>query len=308
MPGGTDGYAPYEAAAAYRFAHGGTAMLVLDGDTISYQRYRSPDIADAPQRLFSISKGFSCLIAAAAVDDGLLAWDEPVSRVLPDWQSRNGRSTITVRDLLSLSSGLDPSRGDASDSDQLARQSVQAALAAAVLAPPGRRFAYGPYPFLAFAKVVQASTGQRADVYLRQRVLDRLGIRVSWLGTSDGHPHLADGALMTPGHLLRLGRFVRDGGRWNGQQVVSREALQECFKPGAAKRTYGMGWWLGGGLDRPEAWSMAARGQFNQGLYIFPQKSRVVVILGDPAAARNRGFDERTFLRTLSRVEELPLN
>src|SRR5690606_19047369 len=140
------------------------AFIVLRGDTVLVERYAADVAPERLQMLFSGGKAFSCLIAAAAVDDGLLEWDAPVERYLAEWRGR-GRSGITIRNLLSLDSGLDPARGEGPDSDRIRRQSVAAALGARVAARPGRRFGYGPYPFLVFSEIVRRVTGEEAGAY-----------------------------------------------------------------------------------------------------------------------------------------------
>lgn len=287
----------YQELATYVLARGGDAVLVLEDDRLVLEQYADGVAAHQPHPLFSGSKGFACLAAARAVADGKLAWDEPLARLLPEWSAAKGR--ITLRALLSLGSGLDPMRGTERDSDEVLGQTVRAALAASVIAPPGRRFGYGPYPFLAFTEVAERATGESIDSYLERQVLAPLGIHVFWMRTADDHPHLADGAWLTARDWLQIGKLVRDNGRWEGREVVPATALAECFKPSQANRAYGMGWWLGG---RGEERHVVARGNFNQRLYVFPERKRVVVVLGKPGARAGERFSEASFVRLLARL------
>lgn len=295
-----------ERAARYAFAHGAVAFIVLHGDQTLLARYAEGVDPDKLQMLFSGSKAFSCVIAAAAVDDGLLEWDAPVERYIAEWRGR-GRSAITIRNLLSLDSGLDPAQGGGHDSELIARQSVAAALEARVAAPPGRRFGYGPYPFLVFSEVVRRVSGMEAGDYLAQRILAPIAAHARWVPTADGHTHLADGALMTPRDWLAFGRLVRDGGRWRGGTVLRESTLAECFRPSSANSRYGTGWWLdwrtatcdAGGAANPAVppCMVSARGRHSNALHVLPARGMVVLVVGSIRARRE--IDQERLLRLL---------
>ncbi len=58
--------------------------------------------------LASGSKSFVGLAAVAAVQDGLITLDDPASESLVEWKSDAKKSTITYRQLLTMTSGLTP--------------------------------------------------------------------------------------------------------------------------------------------------------------------------------------------------------
>ena len=297
-----------EIAARYAFAHGAVAFLVLHGDDILVERYAEGIDPTRLQMLFSGGKSFSCAIGAAAVDEGLLEWDAPVERYIEEWRGA-GRSGITIRNLLSLDSGLDPVRSDGRDSPLTTRQTVSSALQARILSPPGRRFSYGHYPFLVFSEVVRRATGREAGEYLALRVLGPISARAEWLPTADGHTHLADGALMAPRDWLSFGKLVRDGGRWEGRQVLGEATLAECFKPSRSNRRYGMGWWLDSGATTCRSGDdarrdgrpcmVSARGRYSNALHVLPQAGLVVVVIGRNGGAGEDEIDQQRLLRAL---------
>lgn len=296
-------------AARYAFANGAVAFLVLRGEEVAMERYAEGIDPSQLQMLFSGGKSFSCAIAAAAVDDGLLDWDAPVERYIAEWKGA-GRSGITIRNLLSLVSGLDPTRSAGHDSPLTTEQTVAAALEARILAPPGRRFGYGHYPFLVFSEVVRRVTGREAGEYLASRVLGPISARAEWLPTADGHTHLADGALMAPRDWLSFGKLVRDGGRWESNQVLRAETLAECFKPSRANRRYGVGWWLDSGVAACRAMGAADRagrpcmvsalGRYSSALHVLPDADLVIVVIGRTGGAEEDGIDQQRLLRLVS--------
>src|SRR5207249_4935391 len=57
-------------------------------------------------RLASGTKSFSGAMLAAAVEDGLLKLDEKVADTITEWKNDQRKSQITIRHLLSLTSGI----------------------------------------------------------------------------------------------------------------------------------------------------------------------------------------------------------
>jgi CubicO group peptidase (beta-lactamase class C family) len=95
--------------------------VVQDGKVIATQGFGVRKLgAPAPvdsKTLFEIasnSKAFTAALLAMLVDEGKLAWDDPVTKHLPDFQMYDAYVTheMTVRDLLTHRSGLGLGAGD----------------------------------------------------------------------------------------------------------------------------------------------------------------------------------------------------
>src|SRR5689334_15455239 len=66
-------------------------------------RWRSDDRVN----LYSVSKGICALAVGIAVDEGLLTLDTTVAAALPQLELGPGVPEVTVRHLLSMTSGID---------------------------------------------------------------------------------------------------------------------------------------------------------------------------------------------------------
>ncbi|MFM1890649.1 MAG: hypothetical protein RLZZ565_1406, partial [Planctomycetota bacterium] len=97
-----------ERAAAYSRGFKGHALLVMLDGEIVFERYEEGWNASRRHPLASGTKSFVGVLAAAAVEDGLITWEQPVSSLIEEWRDDPRKSRITVRQLLDLSSGLDP--------------------------------------------------------------------------------------------------------------------------------------------------------------------------------------------------------
>ena len=104
-----------EAALEYSAKHGGVAVLALKDGSPVCEGYTSGGAPDKAYELWSGTKSFNGIIAAAAVQDGLLALDEPVSKTIAEWRNDPQKSVVTIRQLLSLTSGLASKPGRAPD-------------------------------------------------------------------------------------------------------------------------------------------------------------------------------------------------
>ncbi len=95
--------------------------IVKDGKVVTargfgVRKLGEPAAVDA-QTLFEVasnSKGFTAAALAMLVDDGKLAWDDPVTKHLPGFQMHDSYVTgaMTIRDLLTHRSGLGLGAGD----------------------------------------------------------------------------------------------------------------------------------------------------------------------------------------------------
>jgi CubicO group peptidase (beta-lactamase class C family) len=291
-------------AAAYSAAHRGDAVLVWEAGTLVLERYQNGYDADAPHMLASGTKTFAGVMALAAAADGFFALDDLVGQHLPAWPENGPKAQITIRQLLHLTSGLDPGGlGDAPPFDT----AVQAEL----LDAPGTRFQYGPTAFQVFGALLQhVLDGEDPVGYLKRRVLTPIGTAVGgWRYVDQRDPQLAGGARMTARDWLRFGRLLLSDGRWNGEPVLPAGLLDALTAPTPASPGYGLTVWLNAAVDTSHAFFegappsvrpdgpngmiyndgpsdlFMAAGLFNQRLYVIPSEQMVVVRFGRADAA-----------------------
>ncbi len=313
----------FRAAAEYSRQHQGDAVLVVRGDRVVFEEYQNGYDPARPHMLASGTKTFSCALAAAAIQDGLVSgWDEPAARTLTEWAGDPRRSRITVRQLLDLSSGLAPSQ-DGLQGSGVANKNL-AALGVPLLSDPGERFRYGPSHYYAFGELVRRRLrGEGVLEYLDRRVLAPIGLEPGrWVRDAAGNPNLPGGAFLKAREWAKFGQLLRDEGRWNGRQVVRADLLRECTRPSPANPAYGLALWrnptpgfaralaadrpLRGRAGTPSPWSRLPRdgryadvyfaaGAGQQRMYVIPREGLVVVRFGRPS----RGWDDVEFLDRL---------
>jgi CubicO group peptidase (beta-lactamase class C family) len=280
-----------EAALAYAERHTLHALLIAVDGAVVFERYANGYDADKPHALYSGTKSFWGVTAAAAHDDKLLDLDEPVAQTVPEWHADPRHARVTLRDLLALTSGI--GFGGLGS----AVPTYDRALAAPIKDEPGERFTYGGIPLQVFGAVLARKLAPRKltpHAYLFERLLDPIGVSIgAWRSLKDGTLPLPTGAFLSAREWLKFGRFVLDGGRWNGKPLVRETSLASCFIGSTANAHYGLGWWLRP-IEAPPG-IVHASGSGGQAMYVIPPEGTVVVKFGQSASYKHDAFLKRLF-------------
>ena len=297
----------YRLAAEYSAENRGRAVLVMKGEKIVFEDYENGHSMDTPWFLASGTKSFSGVMLAAAIEDKLVKnYDEKVSETITEWKADKRKANITLRQLLSLTSGI--------DAGEIGRvPDYREAVGFPVKTDAGTRFEYGPVPFQIFGEVMRRKLAPRKESvmdYLKKRILDPIDLKVAFWRTSDGNPLLPQGASLTAREWAKFGLFLKNGGKWNGKQIVGKKLLDELIVGTKANPAYGITFWLNAAGTSPAGMPTAMRvetangealkdlfmaaGAGNQRLYIIPSKDLVVV-----RYAAFGKFDDREFLGRL---------
>lgn len=320
----------FEAAAAYSASRAGVSLLIQRSGETLFERYERGFGPQDDFHLFSATKGFWALAAAAMVQDGLLeGFDEPVARTFPEWAA-DGRRAVTVRHLMTLSSGLpqDVERLQGEHRDTHAPDKYAHARSLRLRRAPGASFVYGPVDYYVFGALLKEKTGEDPLAYLERRIFSPIGLEYGrWVRDGVGQAHLPNGAYLTARQWAKFGRLVIDRGRWAGQPVVDPALFDDLLEPSPTNPGHGLFLWLNrpggvgavgqpsstrgpGGFILPEAHPglFAALGAGRNGLYLLPEHDLVVIRQCHPEGA-GEGFgceedfvdywQDEGFLRTL---------
>jgi CubicO group peptidase (beta-lactamase class C family) len=302
--------AAYRAAAAYSADRRGVSLLVMQRGEIIFEDYTNEGGPARGWELASGTKSFTGVMGAAAIQDGLISsWDERCADTLTEWRD-DERSRITLRHLLSLTSGI--------EGGPIGRPPTYAnAIAQHADAAPGGRFAYGPTPFQIFGEVMRRKLNGDPLAYLERRIFDPIHIDPThWRRGRDGNPQMPSGAGFTARDWARFGWFVLQ----EGEGRVDRAALRECFEPSRANPGYGLSFWLlrdglvppgriqsvdvDPELERRFGRINMAAGAGDQRLYLIPDLGLVIArqASGILRAMRRRGgaqWSDAAFLRLI---------
>jgi CubicO group peptidase (beta-lactamase class C family) len=181
--------------------------IVKDGKVVVAKGYGVRKLGDtAPvdeNTLFGIgsnTKAFTAACLAILVDEGKIAWDDPVYQRLPAFQMFDPYVSheMTIRDLLTHRSGMGLGEGDLLffPHTTYTREEIIHQLRYMKPASSFRsRFAYDNLLYMTAGQIVPAVTGTSWDDFVRQRIFMPLGMSnsntaVTRLGNNVAHPHV----------------------------------------------------------------------------------------------------------------------
>ena len=238
--------------------------------------------------LASVTKSLMTTLIGIAADQGKLQLDQPMVSFFPGRSIANRdarKDSITVRQLASMSSGLD-SLGFAQDEGTLSEMQrssdwVQFALDRKVVSIPGTHFVYDSPGMHLLSAILQQATGKTALEFARENLFSPLGISdVIWPADPQGISHGWGDVYLHPSDAAKIGYLWLNKGRWDGRQIVSRRWVEDSVKVQATtglSDDYGYGWWVLSGSTPGE---FAAVGRGGQRVQVIPQFKIIVVTTG----------------------------
>ncbi|WP_437203953.1 serine hydrolase [Planctomicrobium sp. SH664] len=289
-------------------------LLVVQNDRIIFEWYGEGRTPEDRHYTASLAKAIVAgLATAAAIDEGLLNLDDPVSKFVPQWRNDPLKSRITLRQLGSHTSGLDDAnsgnvphrdlegwRGEfwknlepPRDPFTISRDDVP------VLFEPGTQYHYSNpgIAMLTYAVTAALQSTKTPDVrtLLNTRIMEPIGVTSrDWsIGygktvTVDGLPLVGSwgGAAITPRALARIGRLIAQGGQWEGRQLISPQALAAVTTDAGTPGNAGIGWWTNADQLYPDLPGDAiwGSGAGHQVLFIVPSLNLIAVRNGSVLA------------------------
>ena len=269
-----------------------TALLVVDQGKISYENYWLGGGRNEISGSFSVAKSIVSLLTGFAIQDKALeSVDESIDFWIPEWSKREP-SQITIKNLLTMSSGLDwnESYGNPfsiTTESYYGENLLQTAFRQRTRIAPGSQFQYHSGATQLLGIVVSRAVKKSLAQYASEKLWIPLGAEKEALWSLD-HEEGTEKAYCcfnaTARDFARIGQFVLQHGKWKGEQLLNETYIKEMLSPNlipdeSLKPTdyYGYQWWI---LKTPSGDVPYARGILGQYIIVIPQKQRVIIRLG----------------------------
>jgi CubicO group peptidase (beta-lactamase class C family) len=276
------------------------SILVARSGYLIFEEYFYGFDRDMLHDMRSASKSLASTLIGLAVDRKLI--DGSAAKVLPffpeyrsyrAWDQRKLR--ISLRDLMTMSSGLDANDSDpVSVASERAYQSqsiqpdwIKLSLDAPMIADPGTRVLYGGANPLVLGGILDNVVAGRVEWFAEDALFRPLGINNYRIFMDPmGIPYMGGGMYLRPRDMLKIGQMYLDGGQWQGRQVLSGSWVTESFgKYGRLEplerngNEYGYLWWHENYVvDGRRLASIEARGNGGQYIFVVPELDLAAVI------------------------------
>lgn len=299
-------------------------LIVLHRGQVVYETYRGALEPHIPHLAMSVTKSFVGLLAATLVHEGVLDPGATVVTWLPE-MAGTAYADATLRQVMDMTIGVDYSEVYTDPKAGVAAYAAAAGLRATLpdesgpgcivdflrtLAKQGQHgqaFAYKTCNTEVLSWIVQRVVGAPLAQQLSERIWQRIGAEEDAYLLVDPIGMAVGGAALntTLRDLARFGEMMRQGGAFNGQQIVPAAVVADIA--GGADRdhfakagyvtlpgwSYRSQWWVS--HNRFGAYS--ARGIHGQACYVAPGAEMVIArYASHPTAANGNGPLDRVSL------------
>ena len=251
--------------------------LVLDACFYPFKMSYAHDLA-------SVTKSITALLIGIAIDRGFIKDENQfVFQYFPEYTIKNDTlKSIRIKDLLNMASGFQCSWNDGEkELNQMIQSTdwVKFMFSLPFESMPGEKFSYCSGNFYLLGEILQRTTKMTCHEFAKKYLFSPLEFGESyWLlnykGVNNGWGDLH----ISTYDMAKVGSLILYDGKWNGNQVISKEWIQKIKPKYKIHKTesYGYGWWL----DSENPDEIQALGRGGQRLFIFRNTKMVIATTG----------------------------
>ena len=269
-----------------------TAFLVIINDSIKYEKYWHGYSADSMSNSFSMAKSWVSTLIGCAIKEGKIkSVDQKVADFLPEFNTGE-KSKITIKHLLTMSSGLDWKESYYNPLGQTAEAYYGNDLKKLVLnlnliSEPGKTFKYQSSCTQILSFVLEKATNKTISTYASEKLWKPMGAKHYGLWNTDrnGGDEKAFCCINSNARdFARLGKLYLNSGFWGDKQILDSSYVKRATtvakllnKNGEKNKNYGYHFWIENYKNTPVYY---ARGLWGQYLICIPDKKMIIVRLG----------------------------
>ncbi|WP_240626479.1 serine hydrolase domain-containing protein [Thalassospira lohafexi] len=270
------------------------AILVQRGDEIIVAEAPRGRGLDRVANIKSCSKSIIGLLTGNAIAQGSIpSVNATIGEIAPSIIPLNatpGVEDLTIEELLTLRAGLEGTSGRNYGAWVNSEDWVAFALRRPMVATPGGRMIYSTGTTHILGAVLAVATGKSLLAQARAVLGQPLGIEIpAWTQDPQGYYFGGNEMALTPRGMLRIATLMRDQGRFDGDQIIPADWIDQSTQ--ARTRSpysgfdYGYGWFL------TRSGFIIARGYGGQIIAAHPEQDLAVAITSDPTSpARSGGY------------------
>lgn len=230
----------------YADSHLRLSVQVFRDDCLVGEGAGNPLTLDVPWNVWSSTKSVVSMLTGIAIQRGDLGLDDPIGDHLDRKYGDAAHRAITVRQLLTETSGLDEAIISEAATVGTDPDVVHEAMAQPIEHEPGTDFRYSQRTPDLLAAVVEDAVGEDLQEFAQENLFEPIGIERNdwfWLRDRSGHTYGYAHLFIEPRAFAQLGLLAQHGGAWQGRQVIPANYLRQAATPTTTNPCYGFLFW-----------------------------------------------------------------
>jgi CubicO group peptidase (beta-lactamase class C family) len=289
------------------------AYLIIKNDSIVHEQYWDGYDENSLSGSFSMAKSMVAMLIGIAIDERKIkSVNQPVSDFLPSFKEGN-KAKLTIKHLLTMSSGMNFDEHYKNPFSYTAKGYFGTGLEALTLShdvveAPGEEWKYLSGNSQLLALIVEKATEKNCSQYLSEKLWKPMGATNDALWSIDEEEGVEIAFCCFNSNVrdfARFGKMLLDTGKWNGNQLISAEYIQQQLSPadildnhGKQNTKYGYQTWLIPNYKGHDIFYM--RGILGQYVICIPDQDMIVVRLGHkrnrPSADKDHPSDVYNYI------------
>jgi CubicO group peptidase (beta-lactamase class C family) len=274
------------------------SFVVIKNDTVQYEKHWEGYTDSSLINSFSMAKSITAMLVGCAFKDGLIkSVNEPVANYLDEFKVGDLQK-ITIKHLLTMSSGL----GFKEDYSSMFSWPAEAYYGsdvnsltieqAKVCAEPGKTWFYKGGDTQLLGIILKKVTGKTVAQYASEKLWKPMGAEqpAFWSLDEQGMEKVSCCWYSNAKDFARIAKLMMNYGNWNGLQIIDSAYVVDAITPvilldskGNKSKQYGYQWWLMNHKGHDVFYARGIRGQY---IFAIPDTKTIAVRLGHKRAKK----------------------
>jgi CubicO group peptidase (beta-lactamase class C family) len=293
-----------------------TSVVVIKNGKILIEEYFNGATRETLHDTRSVGKSFASTMTGMAIDDGFLKNENQTLREFYDLKKfanySSKKDEVTIKSLLTMSAGFDADDNDQDSAGNEERMYPTGNWVKFALDLPMNdskaatvSWSYFTAGVVVLGDILHRSVPDGLEKYAERKLFKPLGIReYKWEYTPQRLINTAGGLRMSSLDFAKFGQLYKNGGRWNGKQIVSRKWVEKTLTkhlklPNDENGFYGYLFWNKTFTVNDRRFeTFFATGNGGNKIFVFTEQPLVIVIT---ATAYNKPYAHPQIDRMMER-------
>jgi CubicO group peptidase (beta-lactamase class C family) len=278
------------------------SLLVSHRGTLVVERYFNGARATRAANVKSVSKSVISALVGIAIERGHIPGvEQPIGgyfREILRAPDAAAKRAITVRDLLTMRSGLESTSSRNYGAWVTSKNWVRHALSRELETEPGTEMEYSTGNSHLLSAILSQATKKSTWQFAQETIATPMGFTLArWPQDPQGIYFGGNDMLLTPRQMLLFGELYLNRGQRGDRQIVPSRWVDESFVPRGrsnySDQLYGYGWWIRELAGQQAFYAWGFGGQY---IFVVPSQQLVIVTTSSTAIGEERRAHRRTIL------------